>query len=80
MTLLIMIGAYLSFGTALQLYAMAYGTVPVAHATGGLRDTIEDFNPFAKGEKQHHNHMWTDATAELLCPSPLLFVVPCILI
>eukprot|EP00191_Tetraselmis_sp_GSL018_P001478 CAMPEP_0177599634 /NCGR_PEP_ID=MMETSP0419_2-20121207/13107_1 /TAXON_ID=582737 /ORGANISM="Tetraselmis sp., Strain GSL018" /LENGTH=669 /DNA_ID=CAMNT_0019092399 /DNA_START=189 /DNA_END=2198 /DNA_ORIENTATION=- len=33
-----------------QLYAMAYGTIPVAHATGGLRDTIEDFNPFAKGK------------------------------
>eukprot|EP00245_Coleochaete_scutata_P010037 TRINITY_DN344_c0_g1_i1.p1 TRINITY_DN344_c0_g1~~TRINITY_DN344_c0_g1_i1.p1 ORF type:complete len:711 (+),score=138.83 TRINITY_DN344_c0_g1_i1:151-2283(+) len=29
-----------------QLYAMRYGTIPVAHSTGGLRDTIEDFNPF----------------------------------
>lgn len=33
-----------------QLFAMRYGTVPVAHATGGLRDTIQDFNPFAEGE------------------------------
>jgi len=33
-----------------QLYAMLYGTPVVAHATGGLRDTIEDFNPFAKGK------------------------------
>jgi glycogen synthase len=32
-----------------QLFAMRYGTVPIAHATGGLRDTIEDFNPFAEG-------------------------------
>lgn len=34
-----------------QLFAMRYGTVPIAHATGGLRDTIEDYNPFAPGEQ-----------------------------
>ena len=33
-----------------QLFAMRYGTIPVAHATGGLRDTIDEFNPFAGGE------------------------------
>lgn len=28
-----------------QIYSLAYGTVPVARATGGLDDTIQPFNP-----------------------------------
>ncbi|CAA2991449.1 soluble starch synthase 1, chloroplastic amyloplastic [Olea europaea subsp. europaea] len=30
-----------------QLYAMRYGTIPVVHSIGGLRDNIKNFNPYA---------------------------------
>lgn len=38
-----------------QLFAMRYGTIPVAHATGGLRDTIADYNPHASGAQKLPN-------------------------
>ena len=31
-----------------QFYSMRYGTVPVARATGGLQDSIEEFDPASK--------------------------------
>ena len=34
-----------------QLYAMRYGTLPIAHATGGLKDTITPHNPFGDANK-----------------------------
>ena len=34
-----------------QLYAMRYGTLPIAHATGGLKDTITPYNAFGDADK-----------------------------
>jgi len=41
-----------------QLYAMRYGTVPIAHATGGLADTIDDVNPFGEGARFWFGLAW----------------------
>jgi starch synthase len=42
--LLLMPSRYEPGGLA-QLYSLKYGTIPVVRATGGLRDTIEEFDP-----------------------------------
>jgi len=48
-----------------QMYAMRYGTVPVAHSTGGLRDTIDDFNVFAPPGSDDRGTGWTFAPATI---------------
>ncbi|KAI8473990.1 MAG: hypothetical protein J3K34DRAFT_156151 [Monoraphidium minutum] len=47
-----------------QLYAMRYGTVPVATATGGLADTIDDVSPF--GSDDGTGWTFSPPTAEAL--------------
>ncbi|CAN8269775.1 unnamed protein product [Cochlearia groenlandica] len=42
-----------------QLYAMNYGTIPVVHAVGGLRDTVQQFDPYSET-----GHGWTFDSAE----------------
>lgn len=32
-----------------QMYALRYGTAPIVRATGGLRDTVSEFNPRTRG-------------------------------
>lgn len=48
-----------------QLYAMRYGTVPIVHKTGGLRDTVETFDPFSdEGEGSGTGWAFSPLTSE----------------
>lgn len=45
-----------------QLIGMRYGTIPIAHATGGLKDTIIDYNDFSAPIKQRNGFLFTSPT------------------
>ncbi|KAM0069267.1 putative starch synthase [Helianthus debilis subsp. tardiflorus] len=49
-----------------QLYAMRYGTVPVAHGTGGLKETVKTFNPYAEGEDEGTGWAFSPLTRECM--------------
>ena len=50
-----------------QLFAMRYGTVPIAHATGGLRDTIASYDPDAAGAAPERRRGPTLTLSHLFC-------------
>ncbi|WP_457596423.1 glycogen synthase GlgA [Hydrogenimonas sp.] len=46
-----------------QIYSLRYGTLPIVRATGGLEDTIANFDP---ATKEGNGFKFRDATAEAL--------------
>ncbi len=49
-----------------QMYSMAYGTLPLAHAVGGLRDTIIDATPETLADHSATGFLFTEASADAL--------------
>ncbi|CAG9461329.1 unnamed protein product [Pedinophyceae sp. YPF-701] len=45
-----------------QMYAMRYGTVPVVHATGGLKDSVEQYDPWTESGTGWHFYPCTAAS------------------
>lgn len=46
-----------------QMYSLKYGTIPIVHATGGLADTIDDFD---EQSKKGNGFAFTDYTGKAL--------------
>ena len=51
-----------------QMYSLRYGTPPIVRATGGLADTVVDFNPasFAGGKSKANGFVFTEPSADAL--------------
>jgi glycogen/starch synthases, ADP-glucose type len=47
-----------------QMYSQRYGTPPLVHATGGLRDTVVDCTPAALADKSASGFSFHDMTAD----------------
>jgi len=55
-----------------QLYSFKYGTVPVAHKTGGLADTITDFIPSAAADKKATGFLFSHYSPDALLKAVML--------
>jgi starch synthase len=49
-----------------QMYSMAYGTIPIAHRTGGLADTIVDLNEKSGGDYTATGFSFQDDSPEAM--------------
>ncbi len=55
-----------------QLYSFKYGTVPVAHKTGGLADTITDFIPSTIADKKATGFLFSHYDPDALLKAVML--------
>ncbi|HZX48389.1 MAG TPA: glycogen synthase GlgA [Nitrospirota bacterium] len=55
-----------------QLYSFKYGTVPVAHKTGGLADTITDFIPSTIDDKKATGFLFSHYSPDALLKAVML--------
>ena len=49
-----------------QMYSQRYGTIPIVHATGGLKDSVQDYNPEALREGRASGFTFAPWSAENL--------------
>ncbi|MGH7837808.1 MAG: glycogen synthase, partial [Candidatus Binataceae bacterium] len=60
-----------------QMYALKYGTAPIVHATGGLKETVSDFDPAtAMGNGFTFTRFEPDALADAVHRATVLFRDP----